>query len=337
MSKKTRLKLFTAIEKKRSSSLISYITGDKPNFPTKIADDVIPLLYKQLKAIGKVKKLDIFIYSRGGNTLTPWRMISLFKEFADKVAILIPHKAHSAATLLALGADEIVMGPLGELSPIDPSVTTPFNPTIKLPNNQNQPIPVSVEDVLAYFSLAKEKVGIKSEESLVEIFKKLTDQIPPLALGNINRSHTQIRDMACRMLDISNYVEPETKKKIVDILTEKLFNHEHMINRTEAKKYGLNIITTESDMANNIEEELWALYEEYVKEMQLEEPLNPKKIMKRRTTDRSFKLSRALIESKNMIYSFDTRIKIHPVIQGDITNFTIDVEDLGWEELSYKK
>ncbi len=336
MSKKSRMRLFTAIEKKRNSRLLTYITGDKPNFPTKIADDVIPLLYKQLKIIGKVEKIDLLIYSRGGNTLTPWRLINLLKEFAEQIAILIPHRAHSAATLLTLGADEIIMGPLGELSPIDPSVTTPFNPTIKSPNNVNQPIPVSVEDVISYFNLAREKVGIKSEESLVEIFKKLTDQIPPLALGSINRSHSQIRDMANRMLDISGKVDSETKKKIVDILTEKLFNHEHMINRKEAITYGLKVIFAESKEAGSIEEELWALYEEYVREMQLNEPLNPKKIMKRRTTDRSFKLSRALIESRNMIQSFDTRIKIHPVIQGDVTNFNIDVEDLGWEEVSYK-
>jgi hypothetical protein len=117
------------------------------------------------------------------------------------------------------------------------------------------------------------------------------------------------------MLDIPGYLDSDKKKKIVDILTEKLFNHEHMINRKEAYKYGLNVIDAESEKANSIEEELWALHEEYVKEMQLDEPLNPKKIMKRRTTERSFKLPRAFVESKNMIYSFVSRIKIQPVVQ----------------------
>lgn len=333
------MKLFTAIEKKRGSRVISYITGDKPNFPTKIADDVIPLFYNQLKNIGKIKKLDIFLYSRGGNTLTPWRLINLFREFADKVAILIPYRAHSAATLLTLGADEIIMGPLGELSPIDPSVTTPFNPVLKLANNQTQPIPVSVEDVISYFNLATEKVGIKNQELLVEIFKKLTDQISPLALGNINRSHSQIRDMAERMLEISNYIrDKEEKKKIVNTLTEKLYNHEHLINRKEARQYSLNVFDAESEKANRVEEEIWALYEEYLNEMQLGEPLNPKKIMKRRTTDRSFKLPRAFLESKNLSYAFISRVKIQPVPQpqGDIINFNVNIEDVGWEEVKHK-
>jgi ClpP class serine protease len=52
----------------------------------------------------------------------PWRLISLFREYAAKVAVLLPYRAYSAATLLALGADEIVMHPFAEMGPIDPTV-----------------------------------------------------------------------------------------------------------------------------------------------------------------------------------------------------------------------
>jgi membrane-bound ClpP family serine protease len=34
----------------------------------------------------------------------------------------VPRQAKSAATLIAIGADEIHMGPLGELGPIDPQL-----------------------------------------------------------------------------------------------------------------------------------------------------------------------------------------------------------------------
>ncbi|MBU0734226.1 MAG: hypothetical protein KKG10_08760, partial [Proteobacteria bacterium] len=46
----------------------------------------------------------------------------MLREFCEKLAVLVPFRAHSAGTTLALGADEIVMGPLGELGPVDPSV-----------------------------------------------------------------------------------------------------------------------------------------------------------------------------------------------------------------------
>lgn len=35
---------------------------------------------------------------------------------------MVPYKAHSAATLIAIGCDEIVMGSKSELGPIDPAL-----------------------------------------------------------------------------------------------------------------------------------------------------------------------------------------------------------------------
>jgi ClpP class serine protease len=43
--------------------------------------------------------------------------MSLLREKVKDVAILIPQAAFSAATLMALGADEIVMHPCGNLGP----------------------------------------------------------------------------------------------------------------------------------------------------------------------------------------------------------------------------
>ncbi len=67
-----------------------------------------------------IEKLDIFLVSNGGSGTVPWRLVSLFREFSRSFSVLIPYRAYSAASLLALGADEIVMHPFGELGPIDP-------------------------------------------------------------------------------------------------------------------------------------------------------------------------------------------------------------------------
>lgn len=334
MSKKVRLQLIKSIEKKRGSTVISYITGDKPNFSTKIADDVTPLFYRQLEKLGKTKQIDIFLYSRGGNVNTPWRLINLLREFAERITVLIPYRAHSAATLLSLGADEIIMGSLGELSPVDPSVVTPFNPKMQKGGHQ-QPIPIGVEDVLSYYRLAKEKMAIKNEDNMIEVFKKLTDQVNPIALGRINRSHSQIKKMAEKLLEIGGYSDNSKKEEIIKLLTEKLFSHEHLICRKEALEYGLKVEYSESKKAKEIGPELHSLYSEYEKWLQLNEVLNPKKIMKRRKTERLITLPRALIESHKMISRLSSRIKIIPVEQNDVVNYNVNVEDLGWEEKNY--
>lgn len=73
-----------------------------------------------------------------------------------------PGPVNAAATMIALGADEIVMSDLSELSPIDPSTANIFNP--QDPHNPQNKIPISVEDVMAYFDLARNK-------SLLEIIR----------------------------------------------------------------------------------------------------------------------------------------------------------------------
>ena len=87
-----------------------------------MAPDSINELTDQIQAIDgeEHEAIDLLIESIGGDALTSWRLISLLRTSFKKVNVLVPHSAFSAATLLALGADEIVMGRYGCLGPIDP-------------------------------------------------------------------------------------------------------------------------------------------------------------------------------------------------------------------------
>ena len=124
--------------------------------------------------------------------------------------------------MIALGADEIVMSNLSEISPIDPSTANVFNP--QDPQNPQNKIPISVEDVMAYFDLAKNKFGIKNDEELSRVFTKFVEsnpQIHPLALGNVNRIHNLIRILAKRLLKShKSSMKEEEIEKIVDYFTE---------------------------------------------------------------------------------------------------------------------
>src|SRR3989339_1241227 len=186
--------LIQEIEKARNSKVITYLTSDRQGpVNARVAMDIIPIISKQLQKSGKVENIDLFIYSTGGDTMVPWRLVSMIREYCDKFSVIIPYKAHSAATMIALGADEIVMSNLSEISPIDPSTANVFNPTD--PNNPQAKIQISVEDVISYFDLAKNKFGIKNDEELAKIFNKFVEanpQIHPLALGNVNRTHNLI-------------------------------------------------------------------------------------------------------------------------------------------------
>jgi len=114
-----------------------------------MGDDQVRVLYDHLLAIrghgkGQLDRLDLYIMSNGGDGIVPWRIISVLREFAKRIGVLVPYRAYSAATLTALGADEIIMGPFAQLGPIDPTVQNDFNP---VDPRTNQQLGVSVEDV----------------------------------------------------------------------------------------------------------------------------------------------------------------------------------------------
>jgi ClpP class serine protease len=45
-----------------------------------------------------------------------WPLVTLLRQYCKRLAVLVPFRAHSAGTLISLGADEIVMLPGSELA-----------------------------------------------------------------------------------------------------------------------------------------------------------------------------------------------------------------------------
>ena len=76
------------------------------------------------------KELDLVIHSPGGSAEAAESLVSYLRKRFDNVRVFVPVAAMSAATMVALSADEIVMGQHSQLGPIDPQfiVSTPEGP-----------------------------------------------------------------------------------------------------------------------------------------------------------------------------------------------------------------
>jgi hypothetical protein len=212
----------------------------------RLSDAVVLSLYDQLIAIGKTPKLDLFLNTGGGDTEVPWRIVSLVREFCDEFAVLVPHRAASAGTLIAMGADEIVMTPLGVLGPIDPSRTHPLLPRRE---GAEEAEPISVQDMRHAMQFIREAAGSDREipytpEALAQIFAALFDKIHPLAIGAIEQSYALSKLIGTQCL--STHMDPDTEgakiKEIVDRLCDEYKSHQYQINRAEARKIGLKAI-----------------------------------------------------------------------------------------------
>ena len=128
MAVKERKELIATLEENLSARVITLVTGDRQGMETRIAPDLLPLISEHLSRIGPTENLVLFIYTPGGDSIAGWGLVNLLRQYCNKFTVLVPFRALSCGTLIALGADEIVMGKHGFLSPIDPSVASPFNP-----------------------------------------------------------------------------------------------------------------------------------------------------------------------------------------------------------------
>lgn len=285
-----RKQIYKEIEKFTESKVLCYVTGDRKNMEIQIGSDALDHFVEHLDKIGKTKRISLVIYSRGGNTLTGWSLVQLIKQFCDEFQVIIPSKAHSTATLIALGANTILMTKQATLGPIDPSVNGPLNPQAPGPNPMAR-IPVSVESINGYIEFTK-SFGVKTEEELSKIVLDLATRIHPVVLGNVYRSRSQIRMLGKRLL--SNHIKDQEKiDKILDFLCSESGSHDYTIYRGEARdELGLTISRPNDEQYPIIK----SLHDDYALELELLTPFDLNLVLSD-DAEKEYSLTRGLIES----------------------------------------
>src|SRR5512136_1264636 len=110
--------LIARLEKLIHSKLLVYWTSDRGS----VCDNDVVALYEIFKHIGASEDISLFIKSNGGDVEAALRLVNLMREYNKRVHAFVPLESASAATMIALGADEIQMGPLAHLTAIDSSL-----------------------------------------------------------------------------------------------------------------------------------------------------------------------------------------------------------------------
>ncbi|MEP7103251.1 MAG: hypothetical protein ABI721_00905 [Candidatus Dojkabacteria bacterium] len=262
-----RSKLYKEIENNTKRPLIVYVTSQRDGAVGQMAGDAINELIdqvEQIKIAGK-KEIDILIESFGGDPLVSLRMMSILRENFEKVNVIIPHSAYSAATLLALGADSIIMGRYGCLGPIDPQITVKQKDgTVKQ---------FAYEDILSFLDFTKNDAGLTEQSHLATAFKLLGESVEPSSLGFAKRSSSLSVTIGEILLKM-HMGEVEGKlqaKSIAEKLNKSFFSHGHALNRKDAQALGLNIEVP----SDELEKLMWDVHLDFEKELEVRIPFDP--------------------------------------------------------------
>jgi len=259
-----RAAAYKAIENYRKRPLIVYATSTRPNVRAMLAADAVREFVNQVQAIPKGDAVDVLLHSHGGDSLAAWRIMSMLRERFDQVGILVPYAAFSAATVLSLGADEIVMHPFAALGPIDPQIEA------RTPKGE---VHFAYEDVGAFLRFIKEQVGLTEQTFLTPVLEKLFGAAEPLMIGAAQRASDLASEIGERMLRMHMTDEADMSrcKDIANNLNKRFFAHGDAVSRDRARVLGLPIAKPDE----KLEGLLWDAFLGLERLMELNTPFNP--------------------------------------------------------------
>lgn len=302
MSRQERMALIKEIEKKRNSKVIVYMTGDRRGLETKISTDIFPKFHEHLNNIKKGQFVDLFLYSASGDNIAGYSLVNLIREFCGKFSVIIPFKALGSATLISLGADEILMTNMGQFSPINQTIEHPLAPTVQIPGQPPSLVAINPQDIDYFIKMAQEKLNFQELSKILEL---LSSKIHPLVLGASYRSHEQIVFLATKLME-RHTNDTNVISECVRMLTEQKFPDAYIINRKEAKEIlKLNIL----DLDEKLTELIIKLFSEYNSIVKIDQPYHPEVILEN-SDSKIVNLDRAIIESEGLTHIFRTKREI---------------------------
>lgn len=265
MSFTERKILFEKFSAIRNHPMITYVTSIRPNLSINMSSDAITEIINAIERIpSEVQDIDFMIISNGGDPITSLRIINILRERFNHITVVVPYVGYSAATILALGADDIMMHPFSNLGPVDPQLTIPKTNVM----GQNSDIHFSSEDIRNYIEFLKQDVGITDQEHLAAI-SNLTAEVGTIPIGNAKRSQQLSLSLSRKILE-THLEDKSTASNIAQKLNSSFYHHGYAVNRKEAQEIGLNI-TIPSEKEEDL---IWSIWKDYSNEMKMDKDFN---------------------------------------------------------------
>ncbi len=209
-------------------------------------------LYALVRDTGPLERLSLFIKSDGGSGQAALRMVNLLRRYVKHLTVLAPLECQSAATMLALGADRIIMGPLAHLSAVDTSLTHDLSPI----DRDNDRVSVSNDELLRVIRLWTEQ----AKDSTTNPYQALFPYVHPLVIGAVDRS-SALSTRICEEILSYHMEDADRAREISNILNSGYPSHNYPITLREASRIGLNVEPME-DCVNGLLFELNEIYSE---------------------------------------------------------------------------
>ncbi|WP_242394865.1 SDH family Clp fold serine proteinase [Anaeromyxobacter oryzisoli] len=242
--------LVATIEALRGTRVLMFAPNEKGEG---ISNSSYDKVWIAVQGLPRATKLDVIIHSLGGYPGSAYKIARLLQEFDDGAGFtaIIPRRAKSAATLLSLGAKQILMAEGAELGPIDTQIPHPHEPEERISALEGMKGLEAVSgfchrflDETMMLVLGQTGRGIKDSLKLATEFaapvvRPLFEQIDPMDLGRYKRALEIGQEYAKRLLQSAGGYTHDHERDIPEKLANGYPQHEFVIDVREAASIGL--------------------------------------------------------------------------------------------------
>lgn len=242
--------VISQIEKLLDGSLLTYWNSQNGSI---CQNDVVGF-YELLRATGPRERAYLLIKSDGGDGQASLRIVHVLRQFAKQLIAMVPLECASAGTMLALGADEIRMGPLAYLTAIDTSIRHSMSPV----DPDNHRVSVSQDELTRVINLWRSQA--ESSSGRDNAYASLYQYIHPLVIGAVDRSSSLSIKLCTEILSY-HMKDGQKAEQISKHLNANYPSHGYPITIREAEAVGLNVKPMQAEV-NDLLLELNELYSE---------------------------------------------------------------------------
>lgn len=191
--------------------------------------------------------LDLLLHSPGGDGETAVRVAKMCHAKRDDFRVLVPDQAKSAGTILALGAESIVMSDTSDLGPVDPQIFMP---------RRNEWVPAKgIEEAVRDLD-----ERVKSNPDAYPLYASLLADIDAVVLQRARAANQRVEALVEEALQCRH----TPGDKPADELANELVSfdvHSAFVGHEKARELGLPVeYVNKSDEAWGL---VWRLYTKY--------------------------------------------------------------------------
>ena len=254
-----RQEIIKRIQDRLNTKLIVYTANPTHPVPGIMIHDV-PLFEDLLRSVAQSTKGCLMLNSPGGDANAAEKLLMMCRQrFTQEFNVIVPDYAKSAATMMALGSDKIMMGYLAELGPIDPQLQTSVIPGGEV---------IPARSFIDGLDMIRKKV--KEGGDPVQMYLPMLSQIRPEVLAICQRAIDDARAFAEKWL--KNFMlkkDPKQAEAVAEMLSTGAAykSHGKVIDFNEAKDV-LRLNVERIEEKSELWSEIWELYCRSVHQLQ---------------------------------------------------------------------